>query len=343
MTRQEVARVIARSSGSSFEVEIASGKHTTEEIVSQLDIQSFFDLLSKPFPQDIEAIVSALEAEQLVTRAGRVFSITNLGALLFAKDLHQYDHLKRKAVRVIVYEKTDRLRTLKEQEFGKGYAAGFESLLNYVNDQVPRNEVIERALRKEVKMYPTLAIRELVANAIIHQDFAEIGTGPTVEIFTDRLEITNPGRPLISTIRFIDSPPQSRNETLASFMRRLNFCEERGSGIDKVIFEVEFFQLPAPEFIETDNHTKVTLFSHRPLTKMERSDKIRACYQHCCLKYVSGERMSNQTLRTRFNIAEKNYAIASRIISDTMDAKLIKPADPQSRSRKYATYIPFWA
>ena len=164
-----------------------------------------------------------------------------------------------------------------------------------------------------------------------------------VEIFTDRLEITNPGKPLISTIRFIDSPAQSRNEILASFMRRINICEERGSGVDKVIFEVEFFQLPAPEFVSAENHTKVILHSHRSLNKMEREDKIRACYQHCCLKYVSSSRMSNQTLRERFKIEEKNYATASRIIADTIDAKLIKPSDAQSKSKKFATYIPFWA
>jgi predicted HTH transcriptional regulator len=263
--------------------------------------------------------------------------------MLFAKDIRQFNQLSRKAVRVIVYERADRLRTLKEQQGVRGYASGFESLIQYINDQLPTNEVIESALRREVKMYPSLAIRELVANAIIHQDFDEVGTGPMVEIFTDRIEITNPGRPLVSTIRFIDAPPQSRNEILAAFMRRVNICEERGSGIDKVVHEVEVFQLPAPEFIATDNHTKVVLSTYRPLKRMEKSDKIRACYQHACLKYVSGSRMSNQTLRERFKIEEKNYATASRIIADTIAANLIKPSDPESKSKKFATYIPFWA
>ena len=52
----------------------------------------------------------------------------------------------------------------------------------------PANEVIERALRKTVPMYPELAIRELVANALIHQDFFATGTGPMVELFEDRVE-----------------------------------------------------------------------------------------------------------------------------------------------------------
>jgi predicted HTH transcriptional regulator len=343
MTRQEVARCIATSSGTSFENENAVEDLAAEEVIKRLDIQSFFDLLSKPFPQDRDAILDSLEGEGIVKKIADKINILNLGALLFAKDLRDFNHLKRKAVRVIIYEKADRRHTLKEQEFTRGYASGFESIVQYIADQTPSNEVIEKAFRKNVKMYPGLAIRELVANAIIHQDFNEIGTGPMVEIFSDRIEITNPGRPLISISRFIDSPPQSRNESLASSMRRANICEERGSGIDKVIFEVEFYQLPPPSFVETDNHTKVTLYSYQPLTKMERADKIRACYQHCCLKHVSGERMSNQTLRKRFDIEEKNYSTASRIIADSIQAKLIKLSDPESRSKKYATYLPFWA
>ena len=97
-------------------------------------------------------------------------------------------------------------------------------------------------------MFPELAVRELVANALIHQDFFVTGAGPMVEIFDDRIEITNPGEPLVDTQRFVDTPPRSRNEALASLMRRFRICEERGSGIDKVVLQVELFQLPAPLF-----------------------------------------------------------------------------------------------
>src|SRR5690606_3908671 len=136
--------------------------------------------------------------------------------------------LKRKAMRVVAYKGDDRIQAEREQEGGKGYAAGFEGLIGYVNTLVPTNEVIEQALRKTVPMYPELAVREVVANAIIHQDFSVTGAGPMVEIFKNRMEITNPGEPLVSTDRFVDTPPKSRNEALASLMRRFGVCEERG-------------------------------------------------------------------------------------------------------------------
>ena len=207
---------------------------------------------------------------------------------------------------------------------------------------MPSNEEIGKALRKTVRMYPELAIRELVANALIHQDFCERGTGPMVEIFCDRIEIANPGKPIITTMRFIDEY-QSRNEILASLMRRLGICEEKGSGIDKVIFQVEVFQLPAPEFQAKEKHTIVILYSFQKLNEMQRNDKVRACYQHCCLKYVSNQKMTNQSLRERFKIDARNSATASRIIADTMGENLIKYDDPENVSRKYAKYIPYWA
>jgi predicted HTH transcriptional regulator len=191
-------------------------------------------------------------------------------------------------------------------------------------------------------MFPELAIRELVANALIHQDFHLTGTGPMVEIFAGRMEITNPGLPLVQTDRFLDSPPRSRNETLASFMRRIGVCEERGSGIDKVVFQTELFQLPAPLFEVMEQHTRATLFAHRELREMDKTDRIRACYLHACLRYVQRDYMTNTTLRERFGINKENSSIASRIIRDTIEADLIRCHDETvgSRGRKY---VPKWA
>ncbi len=209
--------------------------------------------------------------------------------------------------------------------------------------QLPTNETITKIFREESKIYPEVAIRELVANAIIHQDFTVSGTSVMIEIFNNRIEITNPGTPLIDINRFIDAAPQSRNEAIASFLRRIKICEERGSGIDRVVFNVELYQLPAPEFIREENATKVILYSYKELSKMSKGDKVRACYQHACLKYVQREQMSNQSIRERFKISDKNYPMASRIIKEALISQLIKEANPESKSRKHAAYLPFWA
>jgi len=307
-------------------------------------------LLKITLPRDQTGILSRLIEEKLIARKpGGVYDITNLGAILFAKNLNRFDRLGRKALRVIKYKgggRTETEREWRDPPSQPGYALGFEPALAFINSQLPQNEPIGQAFRKEVRMYPETAIRELVANALIHQDFSVTGAGPMVEIFADRMEITNPGEPLVDTLRFIDHPPISRNEGLAAMMRRMKICEEGGTGIDKVVGAVEVFQLPAPDFmaITTMQHgfTKATLFAHKALNAMTAPERIRACYQHACLCFVMRTTMTNATLRKRFGIEERNAAKASRLIAEAIDAGMIKPADP-AQGKKFASYLPFWA
>jgi len=326
-----------------FEKEIALGNLDADTVLRLLDYSSLFDLLKQSLPTNKDSILEKLEQEKLISHKLGLYNILNLGAILFAKDINKFESISRKAIRVVVYKGSDKIITEREQLGKKGYANGFEGLVDYISNILPSNEEIVKAIREETKLYPIIAVRELIANALIHQDFNTSGSSPMIEIFSDRIEITNAGAPLINILRFIDHNPESRNELLAQFMRRVGVCEERGSGIDKVIFQCEYFQLPPPEFIAGDNFTRVILYSPKRLKEMDRKDKIRACYQHCCLKYVSGSSMSNQSLRERFNIEEKNYPMISRIISDTLSEGLIKESDPNNKSKKYTKYVPIWA
>ena len=256
-----------------------------DKVVQLLDTQSYFDLLHLPYPVNRPGVLERFESEKLIQRVGAGWTITNLGGMLFAKKLEQFDRLARKAARVIVYEGTNKLKTKLDRPGSRGYAVGFQGLVEFINGLVPSNEMIEQALRREVKMFPEIAVRELVANALIHQDFTESGASVMIEIYDDRMEISNPGKPFISPDRFIDEY-QSRNERLADLMRRLGICEEKGSGVDKVIEAAEVFQLPAPDFRVGERRTTVVLFGHQDVDEMDRNDRIRACYQHCCLRYV---------------------------------------------------------
>lgn len=325
-----------------FEQQIAMMVNGPDEVVSLLSTQTYFDMLNIPYPTTQAAVIDKFVSEDFVRKENGKFAITQLGAILFAKDLSKFEHLYRKAVRVIQYNGKNKLETLKDQEGRLGYIVGFRGLVKYIMDILPSNEIINQALRTEKTMYPKLAIRELVANALIHQDFSISGTGPLIEIYSDRIEISNPGSPLITPNRFIDEY-QSRNEKLASVMRRFGICEEKGSGMDKVVFQIEFYQLPAYDVHIQEKHTKVILYSYMPFAKMSKEDRIRACYQHACLCYVTNEKMTNTSLRKRFEISEANASMASRIIKDTTMANLIKEDNPDNTSKKFIRYIPIWA
>jgi len=326
-----------------FEEGVAAQHIRDDEVLQLLDYPAYFHLLKLPLPENRDGILKALADDSLVCLcdAGG-WNITNLGAILFAKGLEDFHSLRRKAIRVIQYRGTSRVETLKEQVGVKGYASDFEGLIGFINGVLPSNEVIEQALRKTVPRFPELAVRELVANALIHQDLFVTGVGPMVEIFEDRIEITNPGAPLVDTQRFVDTPPKSRNEVLASLMRRIGICEERGSGWDKVVFQTELYQLPAPLAEVTGDHTRVVLFAPRPLSQMNKADRVRAIYLHACLRFVNREYLTNTSVRERFGIEPQNLAVASRLIREAVDARVIVPYDADA-APKLMRYVPVWA
>ena len=113
--------------------------------------------------------------------------------------------------------------------------------------------------------------------------------------------------------------------------------------MEKVVTELETHIMPPLRFIEEDEFFKVVVLSPRPFRELEAGDKEGACYQHACLRMAENSYMTNRTLRERFGIEEKNYSMVSRVINEAKGAGLIKDADPESKSRRDARYVPFYA
>ncbi|MDR1895548.1 MAG: putative DNA binding domain-containing protein [Prevotellaceae bacterium] len=342
MNHQEVKQLIAESQGLLFHEQTALSNATTDEVLRLLDYNCYFRLTNRNVPESKTAILEALTNEKFVTGQGENWKITNLGALLFAHDLAKFKRLEFKTLRIILYKDKNRLEAHPELNFKEGYACGFEHFIQFIMERTSV-EVIDKALRVTEKSYPERSVREILANALIHQNLWQNGMYVMVEIFSDRMEITNPGIPLVDVIRFIDTPPQSRNEKIAILMRLFEICEQRGSGIDRAVKAIEDALLPAPEFIKGDNYTKVFIYSKKTFSQMTKEDRIRACYQHCCLKYMEKAQMTNQSFRERMGIEEENASMVSRIIKDAVNSGLIKGFNPDSTSKKHAKYIPFWA
>ena len=340
---QRYQQLIERMQPYRWEQGVARQYASGDEVLSLLDYSQYFRLTKQPLPDNRVGIFDKLEADRLIVRdVGERWNITHLGAILFATRLEDFDaRLGRKAVRFVAYDGKNRAATVTHRHDGqKSYAIGFEGLVGYLNDLLPKNEHIGAALRVAQPLFPELAIRELVANALIHQDMTVTGAGPQIELFSDRIEISNPGAPLVKPERMIDLPPRSRNEALASLMRRMDMCEEQGSGLDKVLEQVELFQLPPPLFRAEENSTQVVLYAPRGFAEMTPEERVRACYFHAVLKFLSGDKMKNASLCIRLGIASKNAAQATAVINKTLAVGLIRVADPD---HPRAGYVPHWA
>lgn len=341
MSEDQLRRIFAEGAPDWLEEPTGKG-WSAEQVVDLLDAQTYFELQKRPLPSNRGGILDRLEQERFVRSGGGRYEISRLGALLLAKRLDDFADLRRKASRVVVYTGNSKLETRIDQQGAKGYAVGFQSLVRFVMDQLPRNEVVTNALRQEVTLVPEIVIRELVANSLVHQDFSVAGSSMMVEIYSNRVEISNPGLPIVPVERFIDGY-QSRNERLADCMRRLGICEEKGSGMDKVVNAAEVYQLPAPDFRSAHNRTVVVVHGPMKFASMTRDDRIRAAYQHCVLRWVMSQNMTNQSLRERFGLPESKSASVSQTIAATIDAGLIKADESVGASRKLARYLPAWA
>lgn len=321
----------------------ATGVESDEDVISILDTQGFFDLCNIPYPTGRGEVLARLQTEGAIVPENDGWVITNLGALTLAKSLSAVsEEMGRRAPRLVVYDGIGKLNVRDDEIWDRGLAVGFEELLHRVDSAAPQNRLIELALRKSVQMFPLQALRELLANALIHQDLVTTGMRVMIEMYDDRVEISNPGIPLCDVGRFIDEY-KSRNERLTDLMRRLRICEERGSGIDKVVAAAETHLLPAPNFHTGNLRTSAILFGYREFGQMTREDRIRACYQHCCLLHVTSRTMTNSTLRERFGLRDNQAALATAIIGHTKDAGLVVQQATDSNSQRYARYVPWWA
>lgn len=326
-----------------FESHPALTDLTLTAALQKIDYSVYFDFLNITPPDRAQNIAHYLIEDGILEQLDNgLYVITNLGALLFAKDLTKFSRLSRKAIRIVQYSQNSRLEMLRDETMSKGYAIIFEELIRFIEALLPAKEIIDGAVRKTLRTYPHLAIRESVANALIHQDFTLTGTGPVIEIFPNRMEITNPGTPLIAIRRIIDNPPKSRNEQLANLMRRMHICEELGTGWDKIIITSEAAHLPAPRIDIYEDNTRVTLYAEIPFTKLSAEDRLWACYFHACIQHVQHDQLTNQSLRKRFNVSDASSATISRLIKEAVSEKLIKPLDPETAPR-YMCYIPIWA
>lgn len=344
-SRQDIGSMMLNSQVSHWETLRASALLDGTSLIAKFDLSVIASLLQRPLPAEEGELLRWLTDEKMITPVNDGYYITNFGAIAAARKLEQFDTLKRKCIRVIRYQGKNKTATIDEVVGHKGYAVGFEGLIGYLKRVLPHSEVIEQSLRTEVCIYPEIALRELVANALIHQDFSITGSSPMIDIYDDRVEFTNPGSllPGKRLDRLIGATPESRNEILASAFRRYRICEERGTGFQKTVASIELFGLPPVVFTSLENAFKVTLYAPKKFDDMTQTERIEACYQHAVLQHLSNQTVTNTTTRKRFKLHEKHRTVVSNLLREVAEKGRIKRKDPDAKSSKFVEYVPYWA
>lgn len=325
---------------SKFELEYAAVDLTWQEIVCDLNTAFYATALGI---SDTDKLIKSLINDNIIVPTGSHFNVTNLGAYTLANDLKTFPYLQRKTIRITRYHGDQNFDNAVFDKIGSvGIAVSFNNVIKVIMQQLPYREDYTNGIREDKAMFPQIVIRELVANALVHQDFTVTGSRPFVEIYDSRVEISNPGTPLIKPERFLDYKPRSRNDELADILGKLRIVESRGTGIDKVVNALEENGLPAMQIIiQGTDTTLVKLTRKRSFKEMSTDEKNQSIYWHACLKYVEGTPIDNRSIRSRFRLDKNSSTAVSKALNSALDTGLIKIYDP-SAGRKFVKYIPFW-
>lgn len=325
-----------------FELDPIKYNLSFEELNYFLDLSYYAKKRNLSFEYPEQIIDDLIKNNIITENSVNSYNITNLGAYTLAKDLSNFPALEKRSIRIVKYNGKSNLNASFDKRGNLGIAVSFDNIILNIMHHIPYVENYQSGSREDIPMFPLIAIRELVANALVHQDFTITGSRPMVEIFDNRIEISNPGTPLIEPNRFLDFKPKSRNDELANVLGKLNIVESRGTGIDKVVTSLENLELPSMDIkIQGSESTVVILRAKKDFNDMSATEKIQSIYWHACLKYVEDEQISNATLRERFGLSKSHSALISKAINLSIDAGYIKPYDPNA-GKKHIKYIPYW-
>ncbi len=202
---------------------------------------------------------------------------TIAGYLIFAEgnpqNILQFERYKIRCVRYKgsgvasdIIDKADVVGTLDEQ---------IDAMEAFVLRNIKNSAKIVGTKRVERYEYPQEAIREIVANAVIHRDYRITETYTQVNVFEDRIEVFNPGNlPPGVTVENIKDAQESRNRIIAARLNEMDYLEEYGRGIDIVFTKMSEWNLLPPIFKNTSNSFKVILPGEKLSQLNERQLKI---------------------------------------------------------------------
>ena len=327
----------------SAELEVCEGDLSGDMISQFLSFDDYFTDQGLPIPSSYEGKLAFFSKEHFVVQEDNgKFGITALGALLYARNLALFPTLASKRMRIITYADEGKLHAIDDHTAAKGYALCFEEAVSRVVGAIKKPEHIGPVYREESCKLPPVAVREAIANALIHQDLSIAGSGPLVEIFSNRVDISSPGQLLVERDRLIDAPPAVRNEALAAFLRRMHICEERGSGFDRIEEAMGARKLPSALVESGDSFTRVSLSWAEDFRQWSLSDKLRTIYSSACLDHISRRATTNASLRSRLGLDEASSAVVSRLAKDAVERGMLKLEDPDAGT-KARRYLPYWA
>ncbi len=262
-----------------FQFDLSEARNTNKEDIAKEKVIKLLEQSEEQIQRGATPTVDDVTLENLniIASFDGQYKPTIGGYLIFAKAIPQnkspYD---RYVIRCIRYAGSDpSSKIIDAVDIAGTLDSQIDEVYKFVLKNIAKNAVIEGTKRVERYEYPEEAIRELIANAIIHRDYKIIETYTQIRVFQDRIEIANPGSlPPGVTVDNLKEAQFSRNSMVAARLKDMRYLEEYGRGIDVVIKKMSDWGLPEPLFRNSVNSFEAILLGSKHHNINERQIKI---------------------------------------------------------------------
>jgi predicted HTH transcriptional regulator len=226
---------------------------------------------------------------------------SNAAILLFGKDRARF--FPDAIIRCGRFSGLTKTQIIDQQEIDAALPNAVLDAIAFIERNTMTKSIIGRTHRVDVPQYPPIVLREAVINAVVHADYSFKGATIQIAIFSDRIEITNPGAlPYgLSLEKALSGVSQLRNRVIGHIFRELGLIERWGSGLGRMMEVCHTQGIKPPKFEELDHHFRVTLYheTHPMLAGISwQQDLIEYLKQYEAITIKDASHFWNKTERT---------------------------------------------
>jgi ATP-dependent DNA helicase RecG len=237
-----------------IEFSISEGKiRFDEQIKNNFNFPADFDENKLNKYLELAKITKNISKEQILINLGVAVKenektkLNNAGVLFFAKVPEKFFLMSK--VICVNYQTNEKVNILDKKIFDNGIIENIQEAVNYVQKHINVEYEIKKLERKEIPQYPQEAIRECIVNAIMHRDYFDKSGDILVEVFKNKIMVSNPGG-LVKWMKpeEFGTTSRTRNSLVANLLAKTSYVEKLGTGINRIKKAMSNAKLPEPEF-----------------------------------------------------------------------------------------------
>lgn len=300
--------------------------------IDQLDFEKLSKLLPNLDTTDYSSQknIAILMDYRILTKQKELPAPTVAGWLCFAKQPQDNKQFRNAAIELQIFQGIARDVPIKKYEIKGNLPEQIEQAIQLLQQNIWSIPKIQGTKREDIPAYSVEALREVVANSLVHRDYKKMHQPIKIAIFTNRIEIENPGNLMPGlTIYNLIHKRDWRNPLLAELMKKFGFGEMDGQGIDRLYAATLAIKVPPPLFINHENSFSVILAAPKIFESFTPEEKKLMII----ILAIMHEVIDNESVRNCFGISSEK---ASTLIKTMLSDKILQP---QSQSRKYANYV----